>query len=215
MPADTRRPADSRPRTDTQTNPDHAKIGVIGDGDVGGALSKGLEDPGHEVQVAGHDPKAVEQASQWAEIVLLAVPFTAVPDVAETAGHLWTDKIVIDVTNAVASELGYVTSSEKSGAERLQELVPEAKVVKAFNTVFAEHMATGELDRQPLTALVASDHEEARKTVISLAEDIGFDAASAGTLENARWLEAMGYLNIEFGYTLGMGTDFGFKIQRD
>lgn len=194
------------------THHENAKIAVIGNGNVGGALGKGLEKNGHELQMANHDPKAVEQASNWADVVLLAVPFTAVPDVVETAGHLWTGKPVIDVTNAVDAEFAYAASSEQSGAEKLQALAPDARVVKAFNTVFAEHMATGQLHDAPLTALIATDHEEARETVTGLANDIGFDPVDAGPLENARWLEAMGYLNIQLGYTLEMGTDIGFKL---
>lgn len=189
-------------------------IAVIGNGNVGGALSKGLENAGHEVQIADNDPKTVEQVSDRAGVVLLAVPFTAVPDVVETAGHLWTGKTVIDVTNAVTPEHAFAASSEESGAEKLQALVPDAKVVKAFNTVFAEHMATGQLHDDRLTAFAASDHEGARGTVMSLAEGIGFDPVDAGPLENARWLEALGYLNIQLGYTLEMGTDIGFKLHR-
>lgn len=187
-------------------------IAVIGDGNVGGALSKGLENAGHEVHIADNDPKAVEQVSDRADVVILAVPFGAVPDVVETAGHLWTGKTVIDVTNAVDAEFAYAASLEESGAEKLQALVPDAKVVKAFNTVFAEHQATGQLDGERLTAFAASDHEDAREAVLALAEDIGFDPVDAGPLETAAWLEALGYLNIQLGYMREMGTDIGFKL---
>lgn len=197
------------------TQHEHTKIAVIGNGNVGGALSKGLENAGHEVQIADNDPKAVEQVSDWAETVLLAVPFGAVPDVVETAGHLWAGKTVIDVTNAVDADFAYDASLEESGAEKLQALVPDANVVKAFNTVFAEHQATGQLQGEPLTAFAASNDENAREAVMALAEDIGFDPVNAGPLETARWLEALGFLNIQLGYMQDMGTDIGFKLHHN
>jgi predicted dinucleotide-binding enzyme len=84
--------------------------------------------------------------------------------------------------------------------------------VKAFNTVFAQHMESGKLGDQRLTAFVASDAEPARKQVMELAGNIGFDPVDAGPLKNARLLEPLAYLNIQLGYGLGMGTQIGFKL---
>ena len=84
-------------------------------------------------------------------------------------------------------------------------------MVKAFNTVFAQHMDSGRLGSNALSVLVAGDDEEARNTVIELAKGIGFDAVNAGPLQNARWLETLGYLNIQLGYVVGHGTDAGFR----
>ena len=53
---------------------------------------------------------------------------------------------------------------------------------------------------------------DARQRVLELARDIGFDAVDAGPLENARWLETLGFFNIQLGYVLGMGTDIGFRL---
>jgi predicted dinucleotide-binding enzyme len=84
--------------------------------------------------------------------------------------------------------------------------------VKAFNTVFAQHMDSGRLDDRPLTAFVAADDAGARKAVMELAQGIGFDAVDAGPLKNARLLEPLAFLNIQLGYGLGMGTKIGFKL---
>ena len=104
--------------------------------------------------------------------------------------------------------IGFTTG----GAEELQRKVPEARVVKAFNTVFAQHMDSGRLGDKPLTAFVAGDDAGAKKSVLELARAIGFDAVDAGPLKNARLLEPLALLNIQLGYVLGMGAQIGFKL---
>lgn len=84
--------------------------------------------------------------------------------------------------------------------------------MKAFNTVFAQHMDTGKLGEQRLTAFVAGDDPGAKNAVLGLAREIGFDAVDAGPLQNARLVEPFGYFNIQLGYVLGMGTQIGFKL---
>jgi len=88
----------------------------------------------------------------------------------------------------------------------------QSRVVKAFNTVFAHHRDTGRLGDQSLTAFAAGDDAEAKKTLLGLARDIGFDAVDAGPLRNARLLEPFAFFNIQLGYALGMGTQIGFKL---
>ncbi|HLV68646.1 MAG TPA: hypothetical protein VKY73_22670, partial [Polyangiaceae bacterium] len=97
----------------------------------------------------------------------------------------------------------------------LQKKQSGARIVKCFNTVFAQHMDTGHLGDQRLTVFAASDDADARRTVRGLAEDIGFDAVDGGPLRNARWLEALGYFNIQLGYALGMGTRIGFRLYHE
>ncbi len=86
--------------------------------------------------------------------------------------------------------------------------------MKAFNTVFAQHMDKGRLGDQGLTAFVAGDDVGAKKTVLELARGIGFDAVDAGPLRNARLLEPLAFLNIQLGYVLGMGTQIGLAFLR-
>jgi len=107
--------------------------------------------------------------------------------------------------------VGFTTS----GAEELQRKVPKARVAKAFNTVFAQHMDSGHLDDQQLTAFVAGNDAGAKNEVLELARNIGFDAVDAGPLSNARLLEPLGFLNIQLGYGLKMGTQSGFKYFHD
>jgi len=73
-------------------------------------------------------------------------------------------------------------------------------------------MDSGRVDGESLTAFVAGDDHEAKETAIELAEAIGFDAVDAGPLTNARWLETLGFFNIQLGYVEKMGPDIGFKL---
>ena len=103
-------------------------------------------------------------------------------------------------------------SRSTSGGEELQKALPRARVVKAFNTVFAQHMSRGSAVGQQLSLFAAGDDAAARKTVLELGKAIGFDAIDAGPLKNARHLEPLGYFNIQLGYVLGNGPDIGFKL---
>ena len=184
------------------------KIGIIGDGNVGSALARGLKRAGYDVQTTGTEK--VKETAAWGEIVILAIPFGAIDDVLKSMGDAIDGKIVVDVTNALDENMALVIGCTTSGAEELQKKAKGAKVVKAFNTVFAEHQDKGRVGDQLLTAFVAADDEAAREAVLTLARDIGFDAISAGPLQNARWLETLGYLNIQMGYVVGHGTKTGF-----
>ncbi len=188
------------------------KIGILGSGNVGKALSRGVTRAGHEVQLVHRDPAAMREAVQWADAIVLAIPFTAIESVVNRIGDGFDGKIVIDVTNTLTPDHKFAELSHSSGAERLQAMIPHARVIKAFNTVFAQHMDTGRVGDKPLTALIAGDDVQAKQAVIELASGIGFDPVDAGPLANARMIESMAFLNIQLGYGLGMGTQIGFHL---
>lgn len=121
---------------------------------------------------------------------------------------------MIDVTNALDAKMSLALGFTTSGAEELQKKLPRARVVKAFNTQFAQHMDSGRLGDQRLTVFVAGDDAAAKSDVTELASAIGFEAVDAGPLANARLLEPLGYLNIQLGYVLGLGTQIGLKLVR-
>ena len=190
------------------------KIGIIGDGNVGSALARGLKRAGHDVRSVGKDKTAIRETASWAEVVLLAVPFAAIDDVVKEIGRVVEGKTLIDVTNALDANMSLAVGFTTSGAEELQGKLPKARVVKAFNTVFAQHMELGRLGDNPLTAFVAGDDAGAKSSVLGLAREIGFDAVDAGPLKNARLLEPLALFNIQLGYVVGMGTQIGFKLLR-
>jgi predicted dinucleotide-binding enzyme len=190
------------------------RIGIIGNGNVGGALARGLTREGHEVKAVGKDPSAVRGVSDWAQVVILAVPFGAVSDAVREAGGGLDGKTVIDATNALGPKMELAVGFSTSGAEELQKQAPRAKVVKAFNTVFAQSMERGQVNGKQVAALVASDDAGARSEALELARDLGFDAVDAGNLQTARLLEPMGALNIQLGYGQKLGTGVNLTLLR-
>ncbi len=186
------------------------KIAIVGNGNVGSALARGFGRSGHEVRALGKDPAAVREAAAWSELVVIAVPFGEVDNAAKEIGDGAKGKPVIDVTNALTDDMHLALGPGESGAERLQSKLQGAHVVKAFNTVFAQNMDKGRLKDRTLTLLAAGDDANAKQRVLSLAREIGFDAIDAGPLRNARYLEALGVLNIQLGYGQKLGTDSGF-----
>ena len=189
------------------------KVAIIGKGQVGSAVAKGLTSKGHEVKFGHRDPKEpVLEAAKWGEIVFIAVPYDAVAQTAKELGSAADGKPVVDVTNAIGPKGELAVGFSTSGAEKLQKMLPNAFVVKALNTVFAANQSTGQIGDEQLTLFVAGDQAKAKKTVMQLGRDIGFEPIDAGPLKNARYLEPMAMLIINLGYELGMGTNIGYKL---
>lgn len=189
------------------------RIGIIGTGNVGSALTNGLSRGDHEVRAVGKEPQKVKETAQWAEVIFLAVPFGERENAIREMGDGVRGKTLVDVTNTVGDDGNLaVDPRRESGAEQVQKLARDAKVVKAFNTVFAQHMDKGTVHDEPLTVMAAGDDSGAKQRVVQMARDIGFDAVDAGPLENARWLEALGLLNMKLGYGEGLGVDAGFRF---
>lgn len=184
-------------------------VAIIGAGKVGKAIQQGVERAGFAVKLAGRGQ--VTEAAAWADIIVLAVPFAAHTDVARELQKAADGKPVIDVSNALTADMQLAIGFTTSAAEELQKALPKAHVVKAFNTVFAQHMSSGSAAGQQLSLFVASNDDAARKAVLQLGKTVGFDAIDAGPLKNSRHLEAIGYFNIQLGYVLGNGANTGFK----
>jgi 8-hydroxy-5-deazaflavin:NADPH oxidoreductase len=191
-----------------------AKVAIIGKGSVGSALQRGLQRVGCEVRITGKDPGAVREAAGWGELVFLAVPFGAIDETLKELGDAVKGKVLVDVTNALTPDYQLALGCTTSGAEELQKKAAGAKVVKAFNTVFAVHMDKGKLKGETLTLFVAGDDAGAKERVLKLGRDIGFDALDVGPLRNARWLETLGFFNIQLAFTQKLGSETGFRYVR-
>lgn len=186
------------------------RIGIIGNGNVGSALEKGIKNTKHEVRTTGHDPKQVREVADWAETIVLAVPYDQRENAMQRMGNACDGKTIVDVTNALGEGGRFLGSVERSGAEELQRNHQETSVVKAFNTVFAQNMSNGNAQGEPLSLFVAGD-DQGKDHVLELGNELGFDTIDAGPLENARYLETLGFLNITLGYGQELGTDSGFR----
>jgi predicted dinucleotide-binding enzyme len=191
------------------------KIAIIGKGNVGNALCKGLIKAGHETKFGHRDPsEPVSEAAKWGEVIILAVPHENADEAIETIKPYADGKTVIDVINALGEDLGLAISCTTSTAEETQKKLPKAKIVKAFNTVFAKNQSTAKVGEEKLTAFIAGDDADAKRTVAKLTSDIGFDPVDCGPLKNARYLEAMGILIINLAFAYGMGTSIGYKLAK-
>lgn len=191
------------------------KIGIIGKGNVGSALGKGLSKAGHKVKYGHRDPsETVADAAKWGEVIILAVPHENISDAIQNIKPFADGKTVIDVTNAVGDNMELAISCTTSTAEENQRKIPKAKVVKAFNTVFAVNQSTAKVGNEKLTAFIAGDDVNAKRTVAKLASDIGFDPIDCGPLTAARYLDAMGNMIINLAFKHKMGTAIGYKLAR-
>ena len=187
------------------------KVAIIGTGNVGSALGGSFARAGHEVTFAARDAEKTEQVAQAvgaqaapspaaaasaADVIVLAVPYGEADAVAHEIAPATAGKVVIDTTNPLKADYtGLATEGGPSGAERLASVV-DGRVVKAFNTLFAGVQGNPETLGMTLDALFATDDPEARATVATLAESVGFRPVYVGPLAAARELEAMAWLNI-------------------
>ena len=206
------------------------KIGIIGTGKLGTNLGLLWADKGHEILFGSRDPvraKSLEstlekdvkggtysEAANFADVIVLAVPWSAVQESLEEVGDL-TGKILIDCTNAVAPKLGgLLMGHTTSAAEKIAEWAKGAQVVKAFNTLGAENLVDSQILEQTPSTFICGDDLEAKSVVKELGIDLGFDVVDAGPLKKARLIEPLAMLWIELAYNQGLGTCIAFKLLR-
>ncbi|MDP4511040.1 NADPH-dependent F420 reductase [Nonomuraea turcica] len=193
------------------------KISIIGNGNVGSALARRFTQMGHDVTVANSTTPPAQAAAQAAaaDIVVLAVRFRVVAQLDAQVKAALDGKIVIDATNPqtpdfMALTIGHTTSA----GEQVAAALPGTRVVKAFNTIFAANLEVPDLGGSPQFLPVASDDDMAKKTVIDLGVQLGFDAVDAGPLANARYLEPAVELLVHLAYGSGLGGGIGYTLAR-
>lgn len=189
------------------------RIGIIGKGRVGSTLAVGWQASGHEVQLGGRDTTpGTSEIANWADIIVLAVPYAALENIAATIKA--ADKPVIDCTNPIAmgaDGMGLAVGHTTSGAEQLQARMPGAHVVKTLNQVGAEVMADTTGFAHTPVQFLAGDNDAAKKTVAALLVDLGFEPLDAGGLSRARLLEpfALTWINQAIAQKHGRNWAFG------
>lgn len=195
------------------------KVSIIGAGNVGTALAGSLARAGHTVTITASTPEhaAIAAASTGAtavdsnaaaiaaaDVVILAVPATALPEIAGDSGATLDGKVVVDVSNRPTPDPSGATGAI---AEDLQTRLPNAHVVKAFNTAFASRQADPTVGGVSADGFVAADDATAKATVLELVSSIGFRPVDAGPLAAARTLEGMAWLNISRNIAGGTWQD--------
>jgi NADPH-dependent F420 reductase len=202
-------------------------IAIIGTGNIGGALARLWLAHGHEIALGvrsedkiqstqaefpGASAALVGEVVRAAEVVVLAVPWPAVEQVLGEMGSL-AGKVLIDTTNPVRSDLsGLESLGGKSAADIVQQGKPEARVVKAFNTVGATYLGNGRVGNGDADGFYCGDDPEAKSIAAKLIEQAGLVPADCGPLRNARYLEALAMLWIDMAFGHRRGQRFAFKL---
>lgn len=177
------------------------RIGIIGAGNIGGNLAKLFVKAGHKVAIAnsrapetleslanetGSQALSAHEAANFGEIIVVSIPLGKIGELS-TSG--FEGKIVIDTNNYYPDRDGQIEvldSDETTSSEMLQDHLKDAKIVKAFNTIWFEHLKTQGDTNLPLeqrrVIFIAGDDKEAKKTVADLIEEIGFAAYDTGSL---------------------------------
>jgi 8-hydroxy-5-deazaflavin:NADPH oxidoreductase len=206
------------------------KIGIFGAGDVGGTLGKRWRQKGHEIMFGVRNLQSrniqkliqmdenfkvgdIREASAFGDVIVFAIPWTAVEETILSAGNL-SGKILIDPTNPLTPDLKRLALDDISVAEKIAKLANTTVVVKAFNAIGARTLNNPIFDSERADLFICGDDIHAKRVVVELATDIGFDVVDVGPLVNARMLEQLALLWIELAFRQQMGPNIGFKLLR-
>jgi predicted dinucleotide-binding enzyme len=207
-------------------------IGIIGSGHMGSGLGRIWARKGHFVtfsysrsnekistiasSVPNAKPGTPAEAAACSDVVLLAVPWSSVADALGQAGSL-KGKVVIDCTNPLKPDMsGLALGQTTSAAEEIAKMGPGARVVKAFNTAFAQvYQEDNRLFGSRMVSMFyCGDDADAKAVAAKLIQDVGFEPIDSGPLASARYLEPLAMLLITLGYDLGMGTNIAMNLIR-
>ncbi|ACF12677.1 NADP oxidoreductase coenzyme F420-dependent [Chloroherpeton thalassium ATCC 35110] len=204
------------------------KVGILGTGHIGSGLGKRWAENGHQVFFGSRVPEKAaalaktighgalfgtyQQTCAFAEVILLAFPWSACDAALQSCGSL-TGKILIDCINPLGNDyrsltIGYSTSV----AEEIAKQAPGAKVIKAFNSISDKVIRLGaDFNGQKASAFYCGDDAEAKVAVQELISTIGFEPVDCGALKTARYLEPMAVLLINVAMN-GYGSNIAFNL---
>jgi predicted dinucleotide-binding enzyme len=199
------------------------RIGILGSGVVGQALARGLARHGHEVRIGtrkdavgdlpvGSPADVVEDA----ELVFLSVLGTAAVEVATGVSDQLRGKVLVDTTNPLdfsSGQPGLFVGHTDSLGEQVQRAVPEAHVVKAYNTVGNTLMVDPDLPGGPPSMFIGGDSDEAKAAVTTLLTETGWDVVDLGGIQASRYLEPMCVAWVLHGARTGT-WDHAFRLLR-
>ena len=172
-----------------------AHVSIIGTGNMGSALAGLVTKGGNTVETFNSSDAGKPVTG---EVVVLAVPHSALADIVAQRGSQLAGKVVVDITNPVDFTTfdSLVVAPDSSAAAELAAAVPDATVLKAFNTNFAATLSSGTVGERPATVLVAGDDAEAKGRLVDLVSAAGLHGVDAGSLRRARELEALAFLEM-------------------
>jgi predicted dinucleotide-binding enzyme len=182
------------------------KIGIVGSGRVGGALGTVWAKAGHEVMFSsrnlaqdkelaakvGGNARAgtPREAAAFGEVLLISVPYASLPEVGKDLGALLKGKIVIDTCNPILSRDGDTAkwAREKGAGLASAELLPGARIVRAFNAIGYSRMATAHEQPGRVGMPIAGDDKQAIAIASGLIRDIGYEPVLVGGAAMGRYL---------------------------
>lgn len=207
-------------------------IAIIGTGDVAAALGPEFSAQEHVVVYGSREPNRADvralvnrtgpgttattpkEAAAGADIVVLAVPGMLVAEITRDLGDL-SGKIIIDPTNPLGNDAsGIIHAVDTSNAEIIQAVAPDARVVKAFNTLSWRTMVDPDSAGGPVSIPITGDSASAKAAVAKLIAGMGLEPIDVGPLRNSRWVEGMLILWINNRY----GSDrpnFDFHLRKN
>jgi NADPH-dependent F420 reductase len=213
-------------------------IAIIGaSGDMGSAIAKALVYSDYRLLLVSRDKSKVVKLSAWlkrktstaeveivecekeacweADIILLAVPYKTEKGVAENIREVATQKVVIDVSNPLNETYDHlITARGTSAAEELQKALPNSKVVKAFNMIFASDLTQLAEKEKQIKTFIAGDDEEALGVVSEMSVSMGLKPFIAGSIAQSRNLEQMMVQLIELKKEENYNNLIGLNIRR-
>lgn len=197
------------------------KIGIIGAGSVAQVLGSGFLSKGHEVMLGTRDASKLgawlteagdratvgtfEEAARFGEMVLLSVPGTALESVIDLAGRdNLNGKTVMDITNPMDFSHGppprFTATIGNSLGEIVQRLLPNANVVKAFNSIGVAVMTDPDFNGETATHFIAGNSEEAKAEATELISEFGWEVVDVGGIEQSFFLEALASLWVNYAF---------------
>jgi predicted dinucleotide-binding enzyme len=213
-------------------------IGILGSGDVGRRLGDGFIELGHTVKIASRNPnqeKIIEwmakhekvkvssgsfsEAASFGELDVIATSWAGTDEVIRMANPKnFAGKVVIDVTNPLDFSKGMpprlAIGHADSAGETVQRMLPDSKVVKAFNTVGNSHFIHPDFPGGPPTMFICGNDGKAKKTITdNILTKLGWETIDIGGIEGARLLEPLAFLWIMHYFRTGNGNH-AFKLLR-
>ena len=213
------------------------KIGILGSGDVARTLGSGFLATGHDVKLGARkagNPKLVEwakqggphasqgtfsDAAQFGDLIVVSTLGVATAEAVRAAGlPAFRGKLVIDTTNPLrfsaqgppSLAIGLTTSA----GEELQQLLPQAHVVKAFNIIGSPHMFRPSFPNGPPDMWICGNDAAAKEKVKGILKEFGWSSViDLGGIENSRELESLCVLWVKSALVLGT-WNVGFRLLR-
>ncbi len=206
-------------------------ITIIGTGNMAKGISTRLVSGGHRVALHAQDEAKGKElvahlktlsdsaettiataGSDTDEVVILATPYTEVESIAKQYSG-FEGKIVVDITNPVDfNTFQLIPEAGQSGAQEIAKLIPNAIVVKAFNTTLAGTLEAGTVEGKELDVFVAGDDQEAKAKVCDFIKSSSMRPIDVGPLNEARHLEGFGLIQMKIQDQIGTGWMSALKF---